>query len=102
MVLEVARRDGIPANALGLHAGEGETSEMLHLRPDLVHLDDPAPGFTGDMEVVLDELHKGGLRAVTKNGVLGDPTRAEAGRGARYLDVLTDDLATLARDADGD
>lgn len=101
-VLEVARRDGIPMNALGLHAGEGETSEMLHLRPDLVRLDDSAPGFTGDMEAVLDKLRKGGLRAVTKDGVLGDPTRAEAGRGARYLDVLTDDLTALARDADGD
>ena len=101
-VLEVAHRDGISANALGLHAGEGETSEMLYLRPDLVHLDDSAPGFTGDMEAVLNELRKGGLRAVTEDGVLGDPTRAEAGRGARYLDVLTDDFVALARDADGD
>lgn len=100
VLLEVARRDGISANALGLHAGEGETSEMLHLRPDLVHLDDSAPGFTGDMEAVLDKLHEGGLRAVTKDGVLGDPTRAEAGRGDRYLDVLIDDLAALARDVD--
>jgi len=101
-VLEVAHRDGIPTNALGLHAGEGETSEMLHLRPDLVHLDASAPGFTGDMEAVLDKLHEGGLRAVTENGVLGDPTRAEASRGARYLHALIDDLAALARDADGD
>ena len=101
VLLEVARRDGIPANALGLHAGEGETSEMLHLRPDLVRLDDSAPGFTGDMEAVLEKLHEGGLRAVTKDGVLGDPTRAEASRGARYLDVLSDDLAALVREADG-
>ena len=99
VLLEVARRDGISANALGLHAGEGETSEMLHLRPDLVHLDDSAPGFTGDMEAILNELRKGGLRAVTEDGVLGDPTRAKADRGARYLDVLADDLA---RDSDGD
>jgi creatinine amidohydrolase/Fe(II)-dependent formamide hydrolase-like protein len=50
------------------------------------------------METVLDELRKGGLRAVTEEGVLGDPTSAEAGRGARYLDVLTDDLAELILD----
>lgn len=100
-VLEVARQDGISANALGLHAGEGETSELLHLRPDLVCLDDSVPGFTGDTKAVLDELYEGGLRAVTKNGVLGDPTRAEAGRGARYLNVVTDDLAALAREAYG-
>jgi mycofactocin precursor peptide peptidase len=102
VLLEVASRDGISTNALGLHAGEGETSEMLHLRPDLVHWNDSAPGFTGNMEAVLDELREGGLRAVTENGILGDPTRAEANRGARYLDVLTDDLAALARDVDGD
>jgi creatinine amidohydrolase len=100
VLLEVARRDGIPANALGLHAGEGETSEMLHLRPDLVRSKDSAPGFTGDMEAVMDELRKGGLRAVTEEGVLGDPTSAEAGRGARYLDLLTDDVAALTRDED--
>jgi creatinine amidohydrolase/Fe(II)-dependent formamide hydrolase-like protein len=35
-----------------------------------------------------------------EEGVLGDPTSAEAGRGARYLDLLTDDLAALARDED--
>ena len=100
--LEVARRDGISANALGLHAGEGETSEMLHLRPELVSMNRCMPGFTGDMEAVLDELREGGLRAVTKNGVLGDPTHAEAVRGARYLDARADDLAaTLRRDADG-
>jgi mycofactocin system creatininase family protein len=98
VLLEVARRDGISANALGLHAGEGETSEMLHLRPDLVRSKDSAPGFTGDMETVRDELRKGGSRAVTEEGVLGDPTSAEAGRGARYLDVLTDDLAELILD----
>lgn len=100
VLLEVARRDGIPANALGLHAGEGETSEMLHLHPDLVRSKNSAPGFTGDMEAVLDELRAGGLRAVTEQGVLGDPTNAEAGRGARYLDVLTDDLAALIGDED--
>jgi len=102
VLLEVARRDGIAANALGLHAGEGETSEMLHLRPNLVRLDDSVPGFTGDMEAVLDKLREGGLRAVTKVGILGDPTRAEAGRGARYLDAVSEDLAALVQDTDGD
>jgi creatinine amidohydrolase len=102
VLLEVARRDGISANAVGLHAGEGETSQMLYLRPDLVRSKDSAPGFTSDMEAVLDELRKGGLRAVTEEGVLGDPTSAEAGRGARYLDALTDDLVALVRHEDAD
>jgi creatinine amidohydrolase len=73
---------------------------MLHLRPHLVRWEDRAPGFAGDMEAVLEELHEGGLRAVTQEGVLGDPTSADAGRGARYLDVVADDLAALIRDED--
>jgi creatinine amidohydrolase len=101
-LLEVARRDGIPANDVGLHAGEGETSEMLNLRPGLVRLDYCAPGFTGDMEAVLGKLRGAGLRPVTDNGVLGDPTRAEAGRGARYLDAAAEEIAALARDGDED
>ncbi|QIN80489.1 mycofactocin biosynthesis peptidyl-dipeptidase MftE [Rubrobacter marinus] len=99
--LEMARREGISASDLGLHAGEGETSEMLHLRPELAHPQRAALGFTGDMETILDDLRAGGLRSVTANGVLGDPTRAAADRGARYLDAFADELAAaLRRDAD--
>ncbi len=102
VLLEMARRDGISASALGLHAGESETSEMLYLRPDLAHPQHAASGFTGDMEAILDKLREGGLRAVTTNGVLGDPTNAAADRGSRYLDAAADDLAaTLRRDEDG-
>ncbi len=101
-LLEVARRDGISANAVGLHAGEGETSEMLHLRPELVSMHRCMPGFTGDMEDVLDRLRASGLKPVTASGVLGDPTHATAGRGSRYLNALADDLAAALRgDADG-
>ena len=102
VMLEIARREGISASAVGLHAGESETSEMLHLRPDLAEQHRAAAGFTGDMEAILDRLREGGLRAVTTNGVLGDPTRATAGRGARYLNALADDLAAKLRsEADG-
>ena len=95
-LLEAANRDGISASELGLHAGESETSEMLHLRPDLVGAR-REPGFTGDMETVMDELYAGGLRTVTDNGVLGNPTRADPERGASYLDAVADDLAARIR-----
>ena len=102
VTLEMARQEGISASALGLHAGEGETSEMLHLCPDLTHPCRAASGFTGDMEAVLGELREGGLRAVTTNGVLGDPAQAAADRGSRYLEAAANDLAaTLRRDSDG-
>src|SRR5258706_11153182 len=96
-VREIARREGIPLTALGLHAGEGETSQLLHVCPDLVRLDRAAPGFVGDMEQIVPALRAVGLPPVTPNGVLGDPSRAQADRGARYLDALADRLATELR-----
>lgn len=92
-VSEVADREGISADTLGIHAGESETSEMLHLRPELVRRERAEPGFTGDMEAVVERLYAGGLKPVTESGVLGDPTRAEAGRGERYLDALAEEIA---------
>jgi len=86
-VLRVAAGDGIPADAVGLHAGEGETSEMLALRPDLVHLDRVVPGCRGGAADLMPRLRRDGLRAVTPTGTLGDATGADGGRGARYLAV---------------
>jgi creatinine amidohydrolase len=85
--LAVARQDDISPAALGLHAGESETSEMLCLRPDLVQPEPWAPGYTGDMAAIIPRLRELGLQPVTPNGILGDPTRANAERGARYLDA---------------
>ncbi len=84
-ILAVAAADGVTAAALGLHAGEGETSEMLALRPDLVRRERAAAGCLDDGAALMPRLEQGGLRAVTATGVLGDPTAADAARGRRYL-----------------
>lgn len=81
----IAREDGISTEARGLHAGEGETSEMLHVRPDLVRLDRLEPGYTGPLDLLMPRLRQVGVRAVSANGVLGDPREAGARRGERYL-----------------
>jgi mycofactocin system creatininase family protein len=96
-VRQVAQSEGIPLAALGLHAGEGETSQLLHVCPELVRLDRAAPGFVGDMEQILPVLRMAGLQPVTPNGVLGDPSPAQAERGARYLDAQADSLAAELR-----
>jgi mycofactocin system creatininase family protein len=82
---DVSAADGIAPDDVGLHAGEGETSEMLHLRPELVHMDRAVAGYTGPMADVVPRLRAGGLRAVTATGTLGDPRAACADRGGRYL-----------------
>lgn len=84
-VLAMAARAGIPFTALGLHAGEWETSELLRLCPEQVRMDRAVPGYTGDMDAALARLVASGTRALTPTGVVGDPRPANADRGERYL-----------------
>ena len=84
-ILAVAAADGISADAVGLHAGEGETSEMLALRPDLVRLERAVPGYRGGITDLMAQLRRSGLRSVTPTGTLGDAVGADGARGARYL-----------------
>ncbi|TVR83232.1 MAG: mycofactocin biosynthesis peptidyl-dipeptidase MftE [Rhodospirillales bacterium] len=84
-ILAVAAADGIPAVAVGLHAGEGETSEMLALRPDLVRMHRATAGCRDGLKDIMPRLRRDGLRSVTSTGILGDATAACADRGHRYL-----------------
>ena len=84
-ILAVAAREGIPFEAVGLHAGEWETSELLRLCPEQVRMEHAAPGYTGDMDEGLARLVASGTRALTPTGVVGDPRPANAERGERYL-----------------
>jgi creatinine amidohydrolase len=70
------------------HAGRTETSLMLHLAPSLVRLDDLAAGNTRPVRELLPALRRSGVRAVSPNGVLGDPRGACADEGGRLLDAL--------------
>ena len=74
----------------GPHAEVMETSMMLHLHPDLVHMERAEPGFTGPAG--LDDLLARGMRAITPNGVLGDPVGATAEMGAAVLEAVVERL----------
>jgi len=74
------------------HAGETETSLMLAIAPELVHTDAAAPGRTEPITDLIDAIRADGMRAVTPNGVLGDPTGASATHGRALLTRLTIDL----------
>ena len=67
------------------HAGRTETSVMLAIAPDRVRLDRVEAGETAPLAEVLDDLRSGGLASVTPNGVLGDPSGADAAEGERIL-----------------
>jgi mycofactocin system creatininase family protein len=74
------------------HAGRVETSLMLYLRPDGVLLDRAEAGNTGTLEELLPQMLAGGVKAVSANGVLGDPAGASAEEGAAVLAAIVDDV----------
>ena len=77
---------GVPVPEGGLHAGEWETSMLMAIQPDLVHLERGEPGYTGDLDAALGSIFTSGVHTISANGVLGDPTRSSAEHGGRYWD----------------
>ncbi|MGW1506155.1 mycofactocin biosynthesis peptidyl-dipeptidase MftE [Streptomyces mirabilis] len=76
------------------HAGRTETSVMLELRPDSVRMHRAEPGAVRALPEILPVLRASGVRTVSGNGVLGDPTGATAAEGRRILTAWTADLLT--------
>ncbi len=74
------------------HAGRTETSLMLAIAPEMVHLDEASPGRIDPLPEILPALRSGGVAAVSPSGVLGDPTGATADEGALLLRQLAQDL----------
>lgn len=74
------------------HAGRSETSLLLALDPGSVRLAAAEPGNDRPLGQLIDELRRGGVAAVSANGVLGDPAGAGAGEGHRLLRELVSDL----------
>jgi mycofactocin system creatininase family protein len=91
------------------HAGRTETSLMLALeaesgrpasthperRSTAVHGELAAAGSTAPLADLIEDLRAGGVRAVSENGVLGDPTGASAAEGRALLAAATRDLRTM-------
>jgi len=80
----------VPMSEGGLHAGEWETSMLLAIHPELVHMDRAEVGFVGDPQEALASLFESGVDALSASGAIGDPTRASAEHGNRYWDLVLD------------
>jgi mycofactocin system creatininase family protein len=78
------------------HAGAAETSAMLALRPAAVRPERAEAGATRPLGELMPRLRDSGVRAVSANGVLGDPTGAHAADGERVLARWADDLVSAA------
>ena len=77
----------------GLHGGEMETSVLLRITPELVLMDKAQ----ADYPVRPPDLD---IRPISwiefaKQGIFGDPTKATAEKGARFIERTLQQLADL-------
>lgn len=85
-------RPGTAVPGFDLHAGRAETSMMLAIDPGSVRLGLTEAGNGDRSPAMLRRLREEGVRAVSPNGVLGDPSGADAREGRRILDELARDV----------
>ncbi len=87
-----------------VHAGEIETSTSLALRPDLVQMDRAEACVPRFSSHYLDFSSKRSVgwyaytERISPSGVLGDPTKANAKKGARMWKMMVDNLVELVED----
>jgi mycofactocin system creatininase family protein len=88
----------LPGRDNDAHAGRAETSLILALAPARVMLDQAERGDTRSLADIMPLLREQGVRAVSRNGVLGDPAGASAAEGESLLaDLVTDLNETIDR-----
>lgn len=80
------------------HAGHTETSMMLALAPELVRMASAEAGNTEPLRDLADRMRSDGVRAVSPNGVLGDPKGSTAAHGRNLLTRLSIDLIAAVDD----
>lgn len=75
-----------------MHAGEIETSILLHACPEVIR-----PGYQDADHIADDRRHllTEGMQAYTDTGVIGRPSLATAEKGKAVLDALTSSFADV-------
>lgn len=79
------------------HAGEVETSLVLAIAPELVHMDRAAPNskklLKSKAAYTTITNTPGSFPKITGNGVWGDPRKATAAKGEKWIEEITAGLA---------
>jgi creatinine amidohydrolase len=86
---------GAPQDVDAIHADVTETSIMMARHRPLVATDRFEQGYLGRSDP--HEIFTRGMRAITPNGVFGDPRRASAEIGDAVIARLSDYLADFVR-----
>jgi mycofactocin system creatininase family protein len=80
------------------HAGHLETSLMLAIAPERVQSARAEAGNGAPLAELMAVMRAQGVRAVSANGVLGDPTRASAEHGGALLDAEQERMTRMVRE----
>ena len=81
-----------------MHAGESETSMVLAIRKILVEMKNAETGFVGSFDdKMMALLMSQGIKVVSKNGVIGDSCKGEAGKGEEYLGLWAEKMVDFVR-----
>ncbi|MDP2675848.1 MAG: creatininase family protein [Dehalococcoidia bacterium] len=89
-ILPVAAGMGLTPAEGGVHAGEWETSMMLALHPELVRMELAEEGYVGDLAAGVQRFFNEGVHVLAENGIFGDPRRASAEAGRKYIQNIVD------------
>jgi creatinine amidohydrolase len=95
-IFPVFYKEGIMETNTELHAGECETSLMLYLEPETVHMDkaiDYVPSAPRSY------LNYGSIYRATPSGVWGEPTKASAEKGKRMMERAIELSITQMKEA---
>ena len=84
------------------HAGRTETSLQLALAPQLVRYNRARAGNTAPIAELMPALRASSVKAVSPNGVLGDPAGASAEEGEAVFAALLADLLACVAEWSGD
>lgn len=80
------------------HAGRTETSLLLYLSPEVVDMSRAEVGNTDTIGSLLPRLRAGGTKAVSPNGILGDPRLSSGDEGKVVLqDMCARGSAAVSR-----
>ena len=88
------------------HGCELETSVLLHLRPDLVQMEKAEKDisfqatefFYWDLQAPSPVFFQEWFSRYSRTGTVGDPTKATAEKGKRFVEAVVERLVTLIRE----
>jgi creatinine amidohydrolase len=83
------------ADAADLHANQAETALMMHLHPDLVHMERLA--ISDDPDRTAGTVFSHPVAQTSLNGVTGSPSRATAEQGRLLFSRMTEALVAKIR-----